>query len=119
MDTINLQVVREAFGRVVYTHKAHEKEAEIQECYATAVEWVDIALVTIGSGSLVGGVVTSERALLVVGALFSTMALALAIYRLSFNPEDRVAKHKQVANSLWGIRERYLNLVADIMNGTA
>ena len=116
MNEVDLQVIREAFGRVVYSHKAHEKEADIQECYAAAVKWADIALITIGSGGLAGAAVTSEKALLVIGALFSSVALALAIYRLSFNPEERVEWHKQAANSLWSIRERYIHLLADIKN---
>ena len=28
MDKINLQVIRESFGRVVYSHKTYEKDAE-------------------------------------------------------------------------------------------
>lgn len=34
MDKINLQVIRESFGRTVYSHKTYEKEFEIQECKA-------------------------------------------------------------------------------------
>jgi hypothetical protein len=60
--------------------------------------------------------VTSEKALLVIGSVFSAAALALAVYRLSFRPEERVEQHKQAANSLWAIRERYINLLADMKN---
>ena len=31
MDITNLQTIRESFGRVVYSHKTHEKAAEIEE----------------------------------------------------------------------------------------
>jgi len=30
MDKTNLQVIRESFGRVAYSHKTHEKAAEIE-----------------------------------------------------------------------------------------
>ncbi len=41
-----VQAIRESFGRVVYSHKTHEKAREIQSRRASLVKWVNILLAT-------------------------------------------------------------------------
>ena len=117
MDKINLQVIRESFGRTVYSHKTYEKEFEIQECKANWFKWINIITLAIGSSTLLGTLITDQKGLLIVGAIFTAFGLALAIFQLSFNPEEKAYKYKQSANQLWQIREKYTCLIADIMNG--
>ncbi len=116
MDKINLQVIRESFGRTVYSHKTYEKEFEIQEMRAIRFKWINIIALAVGSSSLLGTLITNEKGLLAFGALFTAIGLALAIFQLSFNPEERAYKYKQSANQLWQIREKYTCLIADIMS---
>ena len=116
MDNINLRVIRESFGRVVYSHKTHEKEAEIQSCYAKCSKWVNVILVTLTSSSLVGALVTTQKNYVIASAVCSALALAAVIFQLSFSPDEKAERHKQAANLLWFIRERYVNLMADIQN---
>ena len=116
MDKTNLQVIRESFGRVSYSHKTHEKEVEIQSRYVTIVKWVNIGLIAITTGSLLGALFAGQT-LVIIGAFFSALTLGFSIYQLSFDPEKKAVRHKQVANSLWLIREKYVNLMADIING--
>lgn len=116
MDKINLQVIRESFGRTVYSHKTYEKEFEIQECKANWFKWINIITLAIGSSTLLGTIVTDQRGLLITAAIFTAFGLALAIFQLSFNPEEKAYKYKQSANQLWQIREKYTCLIADIMN---
>ncbi|MEI6420333.1 MAG: SLATT domain-containing protein, partial [bacterium] len=54
--------------------------------------------------------------LLGIGSLSTAVGLALAIFQLSFNPEEKAYKYKQSANQLWQIREKYSCLIADIMS---
>ncbi len=117
MDKANLQVIREAFGRVVYTHKTHEKEADLQLNQANWVKWFNIVLIAVTTGSLLSTIFTSNN-LLLVGAIASSLNLGFSIFQLSFNPEQKGAKHKQVASYLWLIRERYLCLMTDIISGS-
>ena len=117
MDKINLQVIRESFGRVVYSHKTHEKDAEIANCYATAVKWANIILTTLTSGTLVSTIITNQLVLIYISTLLSAITLAFIIFQLSFNPEEKVEKHRQLAKELWYIREKYVNLMADIVSG--
>lgn len=116
MDKINLQVIRESFGRVVYSHKTHEKNAEIYSCRATAIKWVNIILTTLTSGTLISTIITSQNILIYISTALSALTLAFIIFQLSFNPETEAEKHRQIAKELWYVREKYVNLMADLLN---
>jgi len=117
MDKANLQIIRESFGRVVYSHKTHEKDAEIANSQAKITKWINIVLTVFTCGTLISTIATNEIILTYVSALFSTFTLAFIIFQLSFNPETKAEKHRQLAKELWYIREKYVNLMADIING--
>ncbi len=114
MDTVNLQVIREAFGRVVYSHKTHEKECELLHMTVWKIKWVNIILSCMTFGGVVSIFFTDSSTLENVTIFISTITLGFMIYQLSFNPEELAAKHRQVAKELWFIREKYENLIADI-----
>lgn len=116
MDQTNLQVIRESFGRVVYSHKTHEKDAEIFSCQAVATRWVNIVLTSLTSGTLISTIITNQAVLAYISAFLATITLAFVIFQLSFNPEEKAEKHRQIAKELWYIRELYVNLIADVIN---
>jgi len=87
MDKINLHVIRESFGRVVYSHKTHEKDAEISSCHAVATKWTNIILTTLTSGTLISTIITNQNILIYISAILATLTLAFIIFQLSFNPE--------------------------------
>jgi len=116
MDKTNLQVIRESFGRVVYSHKTHEKEAEIFSCWAVTTRWINIVLTSLTSGTLISTIITNQIVLTYISAFLATITLAFVIFQLSFNPGEKAEKHRQIAKELWLVREQYLNLIADIIN---
>jgi len=116
MDKVNLQVIRESFGRVVYSHKTHEKAAEIEAGKGGAVKWFNVILVALTSGTLLTTIIVDKTVLIYTGAVFSAVTLGFIIFQLSFNPEEMAEKHRQVAKELWYVREKYVNLIADITN---
>lgn len=116
MDKINLQVIRESFGRVVYSHKTYEKDAEIQGESARRFKRWNLAVLVLSSTGLFSTLITDEKILLVAGSFFTLVGLALAVFQLSFNPEEKAYKYKQTAHQLWQARERYTCLIADIVN---
>jgi len=116
MDKINLQVIRESFGRVVYSHKTYEKDAEIQGENARCFKWLNLVILILGSGGLLSTLITDQKCLLVIGAILTFIGLGLAVFQMSFNPEEKAYKYKQTAHQLWQVREKYTCLIADIMN---
>jgi hypothetical protein len=117
MDKTNLQVIRESFGRVAYSHKTHEKAAALESQKNTNVKRANIVLTTLTSGTLISTIITSETVLLYITAVLSALMLGFTIFQLSFDPAAKAEKHRHIANELWHIREKYVNLIADITNG--
>ena len=117
MDKTNLQVIRESFSRVVYSHKTHEKDAEIASSNVIITKWVNIVLTALTSGTLISTIITNELILIYISAFLATLTLAFIIFQLNFNLEEKAEKHRQLAKELWYIREKYVNLMADIING--
>lgn len=109
--------IRETFGRVVYTHKTHEKAREIESNRVTLIKWVNIMLTTLTSGSLLVMIITNIHNFLYVGSVLSALTLAFVIFQLSFNPSEAADKHRNAAKELWYMREQYANLLADLRCG--
>ena len=117
MDKINLQVIRESFGRVAWTHKTHEKSVEIEEEKIKKTKWYNISLTGLTFLGFVASIIFSNQNwLLYLSAILSAMTLSFTVYLLSFNPEKKSESHRYIAKELWFIREKYVNLIADIMN---
>src|SRR6266446_7402265 len=110
----NVRAIRESFGRVVYSHKTHEKAREIETSKATVVKWVNIVLTTLTSTTLVTTIFTNQKILLYVGSILSTLALAFVIFQLSFDPAKEAERHRATAKALWYVREQYAHLLTDI-----
>jgi len=110
----NVQAIRESFGRVVYSHKTHEKARERASRWATITKWVNIVLTTLTSTTLISTIITNQKALLYAGSILSTLTLAFVIFQLSFDPAKEAERHRATANALWYIREKYIHLLTDI-----
>ena len=117
MDKVNLQVIRESFGRVAYSHKTHEKAAEIEDRNSKIVKWANIVLTALTSGSLVSTIVTNQNAFLYISAFLSSLMLGFTLFQLNFNPAEIAEETSVCSKELWYIREKYINLMADIING--
>lgn len=114
MDTKNLSVVRESFGKVVYTHKTYEKAADICVFRESWIKRINIFILTITTGSAFGAIFNGEI-FIYFTSISSTVALFFILYQKDFNYEKRAYEYKLVAKKLWYVRERYQNLIADIM----
>lgn len=120
-DPYLLAQVRESFGRVVYSHKTHEKQADIS---FTKHQWQQRALITliaISSGTflaavmgLLGNPVLTTLATSSIALLVSWMSLGAKTFRFL----EQSAANRAIASRLWDVRESYLSLIADLMAGT-
>ena len=72
MDT-NLDVIREEFGRVAYTHKSHEKARELCTRQATVSKWVNIILNALTFGGVLTSIMSENREFLFAALLFATL----------------------------------------------
>ena len=112
--------VREGFGRLVYSHKTHEKTADIYLSRLTVIKVAQIVLSALTTGGLLVvlfGDPGASKLAAVVAAAISTLLLALNTYTKDFDLGQRAERHRDTAADLWRIRESYLSLIADLSGG--
>ena len=111
--------LREAFGRVVYSHKVHEKQADIYFVKYRCQQGALIAFTAISSGTFLATAVDILNNKTLTSLATSSIALlvtwmSLGVKTFKFSEESDA--HRTTASQLWDIRESYMSLIADIMS---
>lgn len=106
--------LRECYGRVVYSHKTHEKCADILLSRLSAIKLWQIVLSAITTGGFIAAVFGAGKVGAAVGILVSTALLVLNAYTKNYDIGELAQKHKQAGNDLWIVREKYLSLIVDL-----
>jgi hypothetical protein len=98
----------------VYSHKTQEKCADLLLASQSRIRIWQIALSAITTAGFIGAVFGAGTASAVLGMIVSTVLLALNSYTKNYDLGELAQKHKQAANDLWTIREKYLSLLVDL-----
>ena len=106
--------LRECYGRVVYSHKTHEKCADILLSRLAKIKLWQIVLSAMTTAGFVGAVFGVGKVGAFIGIIVSITLLALNAYTKNYDLGQLAQKHKQAANELWIIREKYLSLLVDL-----
>ena len=106
--------LRECYGRVVYSHKTHEKCADILLSRLARIKLWQIILSAITAAGFLGAIFGAGQIGAVLGITVSTALLVLNSYTKNYDLGELAQKHKQAANDLWIIREKYLSLLVDL-----
>lgn len=117
MDPLIAQV-RDCYGRVAYSHKAHEKSADILTSRLALVKNTQIALSAMVTGSLIAAIAQNETWAKVAGAALSSVLLILNTYLKSYDLGALAQRHAATATKLWAVRESFLSLLTDITSGS-
>ncbi|WP_245819558.1 SLATT domain-containing protein [Rhodococcoides yunnanense] len=119
-DPYLLAQVREAFGRVVYSHKTREKQADICFTKHRRQQGVLVALTAISSGTFLVAVVGLFGNPVLASLTTSSIALLVTWMSLgarTFKFADESDAHRVVTTQLWDVRESYISLISDLMSG--
>jgi hypothetical protein len=107
--------VRESYGRVVYSHKTHEKCADILLSRLSSIKTFQMILSALTTAGFIGVVFGANTVASAVGGVLVSMALlVLNAYTKNYDLGELAQKHKQAANDLWLVRESYLSLLVDL-----
>src|SRR5271157_3624128 len=106
--------LRECFGRVIYTHKTHEKCADILLSRLSTIKLWQIILSALTTGGFIASFFGAGSIGASIGALISVILLALNLYTKNYDLGEIAQEHKQAANATWFIREKYLSLLTDL-----
>ncbi|EQC04256.1 hypothetical protein KAM472_35620 [Aeromonas caviae] len=109
--------MRECFGRVVYSHKTHEKCADILLKRLSTVKLWQIILSALTTGGFIAAVFGAGDIGALVGIVISTVLLVLNAYTKNYDLGELAQKHRQAGADLWIIREKYLSLITDLRMG--
>ncbi|WP_342037362.1 SLATT domain-containing protein [Brevibacterium ammoniilyticum] len=111
-DPYVLAQVQESFGRVVYSHKTHEKQSDICFSEHRWQQCVFIVLTAISSGTFLAAVVG-----LLGGPVLTSLAtssIALLVTWIShgtktFKFADKSDAHRGIASHLWDVHESFIS----------
>jgi hypothetical protein len=106
--------LRECFGRVVYSHKTHEKCADLLLSKLSRIRIWQMVLSAATTGGLVVGIVGKNQAGTIAGLVISTVLLVLNAYTKDNDDGALAQKHRKTGNDLWLIRERFCSLLVDV-----
>jgi hypothetical protein len=106
--------IRECYGRVVWSHKTHEKCADILNKRNSRIKMWQIILSAVTTSSIIFNVLGESKNAAVFAALVSVVLLILNTYFKKYDLGGLAQKHANAASSLWNIRESYLSLLTDL-----
>lgn len=109
--------LRECFGRVVYSHKTHEKCADILLARLSRIKVAQIILSAVATGGFIAAVFGAGTTGALIGIVVSTSLLVLNAYTKDYDLGELSQKHRQAGADLWIIREKYLSLITDLRMG--
>ena len=107
--------LRECYGRVVYSHKTHEKCADVLLSRLGRIKLWQIVLSAVTTAGFLGTAFGASKITALLGVIVSTVLLALNAYTKNYDLGELAQRHKQAANDLWIVREKYLSLLVDLM----
>lgn len=110
--------LRECFARVVYSHKTHEKQADITSNNLGHFKLAQVALSALTSSGALATLFAEDFYIKCATAAVSLVSLFVTGYMKGFDPGAVAQKHRDTAADLWSIRESYLSLLTDYANGT-
>ncbi len=109
--------IKTTYGLVAYTHKTHEKQAEIYADHATKMKVVNIAVLSVTLLLALLAPVLDSTAAAVTAAFGVLIGLALALVQLSFDPAGDSAEHRTAAKEYLAVRNKYQQLISDTRAG--
>lgn len=119
----NLEIIesqiRELYGRVVYSTKAHEKCADQRLRQLSNLKITQIILSALTTGGLVAtifGDPSVSKVSAIISAILSTILFVITTYTKDTDHGKLSQQHKEAASKLWNVREAYLSLLTDIQS---
>ncbi|WP_027376078.1 SLATT domain-containing protein [Kaistella palustris] len=109
--------IREIYGRVIYTHKTHEKCADVLKTRYDWFKYSEIILSVVTTTSILVVLFGDGKSAQLVAAICSTVLLGLTLYSKDFNLLAIAERHKAAALDILEIREKLLSLLVDIRIG--
>lgn len=106
--------LRECFGRVVWSHKTHEKCADIISVRHNNIKYIQIGLSALTTTGILITVFGEHKIIGITTAILSAILFAINTYVKGHDLGEIAQKHSDSASDLWNIREEYFSLLTDL-----
>jgi hypothetical protein len=106
-----LATARELYGRVVYSHKTHERERVIWGDKVCSMGRWNVWLVSLTTLFAILSAVLKPLVLLLLTALISAATTGFVLWQANFDPVGKENQHRTAAKELLWIREQLLLLI--------
>lgn len=93
--------LKELFGRAAYSHKTHEKCADILLSKLTRITWAQIILSALSAGGYVSTFLGTGIFGSIGGSILSASLLALNLYTKDNDLGELASKHRRTAIDIW------------------
>jgi hypothetical protein len=116
-----LAQIREIYGRIAYTHKTHEKQADICADLERRQRRVRVFLTAVSSGAFLAsllGVLLNEQWAALATSFIAVLVSASSLGDKTFKHGEEMQQHRDTAAKLWSLRESYLSLIVDLKAST-
>lgn len=111
--------LRECFARVAWTHKTHEKCADILNSRLASIKLWQIVLSAIITTGVLATVFGESKVIGIATAIISFFLTIMNTYVKQYDLGGIAQKHADSAIYIWNIRESYFSLLTDIRSGKA
>lgn len=108
-----LAQIKESHARVIYTYTAHHKMVDNLEHKKNLVKILMICLTSVSTAGFLATIIISKILLSWIGGACSALSLGLTLFIKEFDFERDIKLHKEAADALWLIREKYKSLITD------
>ncbi|WP_437656746.1 SLATT domain-containing protein [Sorangium sp. So ce1182] len=113
LGTIEDQI-RQTYLSVVYTHKAHEKEADMCTRKLRNLKVAQVATSALTATGTVAVILGDNYAAKVLTVLISLTAAIVSALARGMDPGGLAQEHRAAAASMWAIRQSYQSLLVDL-----
>lgn len=105
--------IKDSYGKLLYTYTAHWKLSDRYIFLDKCIKKAEIILCAITATGLLGYIVLDARWLVILSAVFSAISLAVTLLVKEMDLQEKSIKHKDTADDLWIVREKYISLLTD------
>lgn len=112
-----LAEIRETFGRLAYTHKTQEKQAERDTAASRRLRWWNVVVLAVTLGAALAAPLLNSVWAAWISALGALIAFVFATVQLSFEPQRDASDHRLAAKMVLLLRDDYARLIADAKSG--
>lgn len=106
--------LREYYGRVVWTHKTHEKQADIYARYDNCLKCLQIVLSAMITSGIAISIFKTVSIIAIVTALISLTHVIITTYMKNKDYGQIAQLHAITAIQVWKTRESLLSLLTDM-----